>query len=277
MPKSPEFQVYRDKLSDKLQEIRQSDPENPEKARAKAQRYLESKQETKKYQKAREEHLEDIEKKKDEVSYIRQTAFKKAFDRMVNEGKINPTKGEYEEAKRFVQETKKRLLDEFIHRVKNKNDYIFRDFEDLKPEEQKILKSSAEFQNAVIEHSEWLIKHNVSFGLDDKIKYALEILRYFLPEAKQTKEAVNEVLMKKIDLISSPDTFQNKFAIIIHILYVYREYIDREEVKKAIIANSEIIKRKREEMRRSPSGDFYKEHLNSIDSIAKYFGIKLQY
>lgn len=64
MPRSPEFQVYRDELSHKLQEIRQSDPENPEKAKAKAQGYLESKQETKEYQKAREEHLDNIEEVK---------------------------------------------------------------------------------------------------------------------------------------------------------------------------------------------------------------------
>ncbi len=63
MPRSPEFQVYRDNLSKKLQEIRQSDPKDINGAHAKAQGYLEAQQETKEYKEARSEHLNEVAKK----------------------------------------------------------------------------------------------------------------------------------------------------------------------------------------------------------------------
>ncbi len=94
MPRSPEFQTYRDELSDKLQEIRQSDPENPEKARAKAQGYLEAQQETEEYQGARKKHLKDIEKKRNnkekEATMVQQEKeWRKNRKKMIKKGEID--------------------------------------------------------------------------------------------------------------------------------------------------------------------------------------------
>lgn len=59
MEKLP-HQEYRDELADKLKEIRNSDPENPEVAKAKAEGYLEAKKETREYEKSKELHSEDM-------------------------------------------------------------------------------------------------------------------------------------------------------------------------------------------------------------------------
>jgi hypothetical protein len=60
MEKQP-HQEYRDELADKLKEIRNSDAENPEIAKAKAQGYLDAKQETEEYKTAKESHVNTVE------------------------------------------------------------------------------------------------------------------------------------------------------------------------------------------------------------------------
>jgi len=60
MEKQP-HQEYRDELADKLKEIRNSDPENPEVAKAKAIGYLDAKQETEEYQVAKERYSNTVE------------------------------------------------------------------------------------------------------------------------------------------------------------------------------------------------------------------------
>ncbi len=53
-------QEYRDELANKLKEIRNSEPENPESAKAKAQGYLDAKKETRDYQEVEKSHKENI-------------------------------------------------------------------------------------------------------------------------------------------------------------------------------------------------------------------------
>lgn len=63
MPRSPEFQAYRDDLSKELQKIRKSDPQNISRAHAEARGYLEAQQETEEYKEARSKHLSEVAKK----------------------------------------------------------------------------------------------------------------------------------------------------------------------------------------------------------------------
>lgn len=56
------MEKYRDDLAGKLNEIRNSNPENKDAARAKASGYLDAKKETEEYKSARKKHHEDIEK-----------------------------------------------------------------------------------------------------------------------------------------------------------------------------------------------------------------------
>ena len=55
MEKQP-HQEYRDELANKLKDIRNSDPENPEIAKAKAQGYLDAKRETEEYTESKDKH-----------------------------------------------------------------------------------------------------------------------------------------------------------------------------------------------------------------------------
>jgi len=57
------FEPYRDELAEKLKEIRNSDEENPEVARAKAKGYLDAKKETPEYEEEKEAHTEEIQAK----------------------------------------------------------------------------------------------------------------------------------------------------------------------------------------------------------------------
>lgn len=68
-----ESNQYRDELADKLKEIRNSDPENPEIAKAKAGGYLEASKQSEEHKRAEEdyrtsmEHQREIEKRKQEL------------------------------------------------------------------------------------------------------------------------------------------------------------------------------------------------------------------
>jgi hypothetical protein len=84
MPKSPEFQTYRGELSDKLQEIRQSDPENPKEARAEARGYLKAKQETGEYQEAAKIHKKMVDKKRAD-SLIKTEKFDEILEKKIKE------------------------------------------------------------------------------------------------------------------------------------------------------------------------------------------------
>ena len=53
-------QEYRDELAEKLKEIRNSDPKNPEAARTKAQGYLDAKKETEKYILEKDKHQTEV-------------------------------------------------------------------------------------------------------------------------------------------------------------------------------------------------------------------------
>lgn len=63
MEKLP-HEEYRDELADKLKDIRNSDPENPEIAKAKAEGYLEAKKETEEYHIQKDKHQQKIEKQR---------------------------------------------------------------------------------------------------------------------------------------------------------------------------------------------------------------------
>ena len=65
MEKQP-HQEYRDDLAEKLKEIRNSDPENPEIAKAEARGYLDAKQETEKYISEKDKHQAEV---KEEIAH----------------------------------------------------------------------------------------------------------------------------------------------------------------------------------------------------------------
>ncbi len=70
MEKQPHHQEYRDTLADKLTEIRNSDTENPEIAKAKAQGYLDAKKEDPVYHDSAKEHKKEINKKEIQKKHL---------------------------------------------------------------------------------------------------------------------------------------------------------------------------------------------------------------
>ncbi len=118
---------YRNELADKLREIRNSDEENPEKARAKAEGYLEAKKETHDYQIADEihqrdrfidkEHKENVEQRFERVVdsiAVRQAQIRNGL-KGVNytgfEDKINVQIGPIREAFDFIKKREGELAD----------------------------------------------------------------------------------------------------------------------------------------------------------------------
>jgi predicted acylesterase/phospholipase RssA len=84
-----EKQPNRNELAGKLKEIRNSDEENPEKAKAKAQGYLEAMQTTDKYKEDKESHLKEARYHRDLLD-LKKNARKWLLDSAIDdEGREN--------------------------------------------------------------------------------------------------------------------------------------------------------------------------------------------
>jgi hypothetical protein len=156
MEKQP-HQEYRDELADKLKEIRNSDPENPEFAKAKAEGYLDAKKETREYEESRDRKLDSFLKRES----------KEALKKFIEEIKLTGIQIDWD------------TIYEIMRKDETKS-------EDPSEESEKIIKKNPRFENVILPGNEFPYLM-VDPDFQDKVLSSLEPnTLYFFPCATES-------------------------------------------------------------------------------------------